>query len=318
MNVGIISFSSVCQRKFLPALLLNDNVQNITIASSSNPDLNKSSKKIKFVSYEDFFNGNYDWVYVSSIPSKNFEFSKMCLLKGWHVLCEKPSFLHGNNYNDIIEIANTRKLLFIENYTHSLHPRYSLFKEILKNQQSEIKYVDFKFFYPGPNDFKNFRYHKSMGGGVQFDSLGYLVDTLIYLSVIDRPFKYTIFHSYENNCINFINISSKLRDQFISLSTGINFQYDASISLSGNNWKISLERAFALDKNQTSEIVIQNGFSETKQLVDSSDQFNNMINLFIDIIKSKDDVKFGLFSHYLNLYNVRSSILNDIYNKLYL
>ena len=316
MNVGILSYSSVCQRKFLPAILLNDSVKEITIASSRNFDLNENSKKINCVSYEDFFNKNYDWVYVSSIPYKNFEFSKKCLKKGWHVLCEKPSFLSKDNYNDIIEIAKTKKLLFMENFTHTMHPRYELLKEILNNQKNKIKCVDFKFFYPGPDDSKNFRYHKSMGGGVQFDSLGYLIDTLIYLNIIDKPFDFNIFQSYKNDCINFINISSKGGDKFISLSTGIDLQYDASISLSGNNWKIILDKAFAIDKNHSSEIIVQNGFNETKQLVNPSDQFENMINLFIHIINSKDDLKFSLFSHHLNTYNVRSKILKDIYNKL--
>ena len=76
MNVGILSYSSVCQRKFLPALLLNDRVREITIASSRHLDLNEISKKINCVSYENFFQKDYDWVYISSIPSKNFEFSK--------------------------------------------------------------------------------------------------------------------------------------------------------------------------------------------------------------------------------------------------
>ena len=93
-------------------------------------------------------------------------------------------------------------------------------------------------------------------------------------------------------------------------------QYDASISLIGDNWKITLDRAFAIDKNHSSEMVIQNGFNQTKQLVDPSDQFENMINLFINIIDSKEDIKFGLFSHHLNTYNIRSTILKDIYNKL--
>ena len=316
MNVGILSYSSVCQRKFLPALLLNDRVREITIASSRHLDLNEISKKINCVSYENFFQKDYDWVYISSIPSKNFEFSKKCLKNGWHVLCEKPSFLSKDNYSEIIKIAKTQKLLFMENYTHTLHPRYSLLKKILSNQQSEVKYIDFKFFYPGPNDKKNFRYHESMGGGVQFDSLGYLIDTLIYLSIIDKPFDFKISQSQKNGCVNFINIASKEGNKFISLTTGIDLQYDASISFSGDNWKIVLHRAFAIDKNHTSEIVIQNGFNETKQLVDSSDQFKNMINLFINTIKSKEDIKFGLFSHHLNTYNVRSTILKNIYNNL--
>ena len=46
MNVGILSYSSVCQRKFLPALLLNDRVREITIASSRHLDLKEISKKI--------------------------------------------------------------------------------------------------------------------------------------------------------------------------------------------------------------------------------------------------------------------------------
>jgi len=316
MNVGILSYSSICQRKFLPALISNSDVEKITIASSRNLDLKENSKKIQFKSYEDFFNGNYDWVYISSIPSKNFEFSKMCLKKGWHVLCEKPSFLRGEDHSEIIEIAKTKKLLFLENYTHTMHPRYDLLKEIINKQKSRIKYVDFKFMYPGPDDSKNFRYHKSMGGGVQYDSLGYLVDTLIYLSIIDDSFDNKIFFSQKNDCINFINITSNSSNKFISLSTGINFQYDASIALSGDNWKIKLDRAFAVDKNYSSEIKIEDGFSESKKLVNPSDQFENMINSFINIIKSKDGIKFTILSDYLNLYNNRSIILKDIYNKL--
>ena len=107
MNVGILSYSSVCQRKFLPALLLNDRVREITIASSSFR-FKRNFKKINCVSYENFFQKDYDWVYISSIPSKNFEFSKTCLKNGWHVLCEKPSFLSKDNYSEIIEIAKTK------------------------------------------------------------------------------------------------------------------------------------------------------------------------------------------------------------------
>ena len=46
MNVGILSYSSVCQRKFLPALLLNHSIKNISIASSSKINIEKSLKKI--------------------------------------------------------------------------------------------------------------------------------------------------------------------------------------------------------------------------------------------------------------------------------
>ena len=64
------------------------------------------------------------------------------------------------------------------------------------------------------------------------------------------------------------------------------------------------------------ENIIPDLILEKKQSVDSSDQFENMINSFIDIIRSDDDLKFNLLSHHLNMYNVRSSILKDIYNKL--
>ena len=62
---------------------------------------------------------------------------------------------------------------------------------------------------------KNFRHHESMGGGVQFDSLGYLIDTLIYLSIIDKPFDFKISQSQKNGCVNFINIASKEGNKFI-------------------------------------------------------------------------------------------------------
>ena len=78
MNVGILSYSSVCQRKFLPALLLNDRVREITIASSSFR-FKRISKKIAYrmkISFKKIM-----IVYISSIHLKTLNFKNV--FKKW-------------------------------------------------------------------------------------------------------------------------------------------------------------------------------------------------------------------------------------------
>ncbi len=311
MKVGIVSYSSICERKFIPALLKNPLIQSITIATSKSL---KNTDKISFTDYENFFEGSYDWIYVSSIPSKNFYYTKKCLSRGWHVLCEKPSFIDSDNYYEIIEIAKNNKLLFMENYSHLFHPRYNILKDKLNAHMDKIEFVDFKFFYPGPSDSSNFRYHKNLGGGVQFDSMGYLLTAAnFYFGNINKDIDYNISFTKKNNVVNMISLSCKIEGKIITLSTGIDLQYDASLNFYGKNIKISLEKAFSIDKSEESCILINSGFNTEELIVEPSNQFSNIIDEFISTIKSKDN---NIYNEWYNSYDENSSLLTFLYKKI--
>tara|TARA_B100000963_G_scaffold336798_1_gene332187 strand:+ start:15748 stop:16674 length:927 start_codon:yes stop_codon:yes gene_type:complete len=307
MNVGILSFSSVCERKFLPALLKIKNINQITIGTSK--DINDYDN-VQFLSYDNFFERSYDWVYISSIPSRNFDLSIKCLKKGWNVICEKPSFVENDNFSYLVDLVKEKKLLFIENYTHTHHPRYRKLNNYLNKHSDLIKHIDLKFFYPGPKDLKNFRYFHALGGGVQFDSLGYLIDSLLHFNIIDKNIDFNISYTKKNKCVNFVNINALKDDIFITMSTGIDLQYEASINLSGHNFKISMERAFAIDDNSNSLIKIETGFEIKEEVVEPSDQFENFINKFIGELNEKN------YLHWIDIYEKRSIILNKLYQKI--
>ena len=314
MKVGIVSYSSICERKFIPALLNHSSVDSITVATSKNL---KNTDNINFVDYKTFFENSYDWVYISSIPSKNFQYTKECLSKGWHVLCEKPSFISPNNYSELLEISKKNKLLFVENYSHLFHPRYNTLKNKVDRNIDKIKFVDFKFFYPAPQNLKNFRYHESLGGGVQFDSLGYLVTAYeFFFGAINKNIEYDLSFTKNNNVVNMLSLSFQSKNKIINLSTGIDLQYDASLSFYGKDIKISLEKAFAIDRNEKSSIIVESGFDTVDFTVDPSDQFFNIIDNFISIINIDSFSENNHYKEYYDIYDKRASLLTKFYKKI--
>ena len=310
MNVGILSYSSICKRKFLPALNQIDSIDSICVGTSKEID---NYDNIEFVSYDDFFKKNFDWVYISSIPSENYNFTKKCLMNGWHVLCEKHAFIANHNFSDIMDISKSNKLLFFENYSHLFHVRYNYLKKLLDKNIDKISFCDFNFFYPGPNDKNNFRYNANMGGGVQYDSFGYLLTSFFYLFDIGSDsFDYNVRYTRKNNVINLLNVEFKIDDRLFILSTGIDIQYDASLNFYGDNIKFTLPRAFSIDKDKQAKIILEEGFDSKTILLQADNQFLNVINYFIANITSPNSV----FKKQNELLKLRTNFLIDFYAKL--
>ena len=106
---------------------------------------------------------------------------------------------------------------------------------------------------------------------------------------INKDIDYNISFTKKNNVVNMISLLCKIEGKIITLSTGIDLQYDASLNFYGKNIKISLEKAFSIDKSEESCILINSGFNTEELIVEPSNQFSNIIDEFISTIKSKDN-----------------------------
>ena len=67
-----------------------------------------------YVNNFDEFLNNVDAVYIASPHSTHYQYSKEALLKGKHVMCEKPITLDYNQTKELYEIAEKNKLVLIE------------------------------------------------------------------------------------------------------------------------------------------------------------------------------------------------------------
>lgn len=106
----------------------------------------RSEEKAKTFAQKNNVSGNYfsldemlcdkniDAVYIASPNSKHFEQSKMCLLAGKHVICEKPMVVTSNQLEELYSIADSKNLILLE----AMKSMHSDGLDVIKNAIADI------------------------------------------------------------------------------------------------------------------------------------------------------------------------------------
>ena len=81
-----------------------------------------------------------DTVYVALPNHLHYQYSRLALLAGKHVICEKPFTLTLAEYDDLVELAQARGLFLLEAITNQYLPAFSALKEQVE-ALGEIKIV---------------------------------------------------------------------------------------------------------------------------------------------------------------------------------
>ena len=74
---------------------------------------------------------NIDLVYIATPPFLHFEQSKMALMAGKHVICEKPAALRVTEAEELRILATSRQLLYVVNLMQRYNPLYAIVKRIV-------------------------------------------------------------------------------------------------------------------------------------------------------------------------------------------
>jgi predicted dehydrogenase len=87
------------------------------------------------VVYEDFEqllkNAPVDLVYIATPPYLHFAQSRMALLAGKHVICEKPAALKTSEAEALVELAKAHNLLYVVNLMQRYNPLFGMVKTII-------------------------------------------------------------------------------------------------------------------------------------------------------------------------------------------
>lgn len=77
---------------------------------------------------------NVELVYIATPPYLHYHQSKMALLAGKHVICEKPAALHITAAEELQVLAKTLKLLYVVNLMQRYNPLYKIVKTIIEER----------------------------------------------------------------------------------------------------------------------------------------------------------------------------------------
>ncbi|MCC8164184.1 MAG: Gfo/Idh/MocA family oxidoreductase [Lachnospiraceae bacterium] len=184
LRYGILSTSSITPR-FIAAVRDTASSEVLALASRS---LDQAKEKARlwnvpraYGSYEELLaDPDIDVVYVSMVNSLHYQYAKLALESGHHVLCEKPCTLSAEDSRNLFAIAREKGKFFMEAEKVVFLPVMREIKQMIaEGVLGKVTMADFSSsFDPGYN---SWFFSEELGGGPLYSNGVYCLQLLQYL-----------------------------------------------------------------------------------------------------------------------------------------
>jgi dTDP-3,4-didehydro-2,6-dideoxy-alpha-D-glucose 3-reductase len=169
MRLLIIGYSSIVERRVIPAAAKVAAIDEISIASKSRPQPHAWPKAGRFfLDYKAALReADSDLVYLS-LPNAMHEYWVMTALgAGKHVIVDKPAMMTLEASRRAVEEARRSNCMLAEATVFGYHPQLGALSDFLA-ENGPLTHVDAQFIIP-PLPIGDFRNHGEVGGGCLLD-----------------------------------------------------------------------------------------------------------------------------------------------------
>ena len=320
IKIGILGTANIAIRSIIPQIKnLESKFELIGIASRSKEKADDAAKKFNtkpFYNYNDIIDSSIiDAVYIPLPNSLHFKYSKMALLKGIHVLVEKPTGCSFQEVQELVNIAKMNDKSLVENFQFRFHNQLEFLMSTLESGIiGELRSVISAFCFPPFPSSSNIRYKKELGGGALLDAAAYTVKASSIILGDNLRVKSSGLNSSKNFEVDIWG-SAHLVDTELGYSStcifGFDNFYQCGIQIIGSLGKISTNRLFTARENfsPTFEIEI-NGKDKKVVVLEPDNHFKKMLIHFHKTIFDKAS------KEQENIQNlIQAQLLQDIKNK---
>ncbi len=127
LKLGIIGTGRIAKR-FVKDALNNKDVEVRSVFSRNILNVKEFNKEngipYGFDDFKGFLNSNIDMVYIASPHQTHYFYAKECMLKGRHILCEKPAVLNAGELKELLKIAKDKNVVFLEAVKTAFMPNF--------------------------------------------------------------------------------------------------------------------------------------------------------------------------------------------------
>jgi dTDP-3,4-didehydro-2,6-dideoxy-alpha-D-glucose 3-reductase len=178
MHLLILGYSSIAERRVIPAAAKVAAIDAISIASKSRKRPENWPKAGRFFDdYSDALRaGNADIVYLSLPNAMHDDWVMAALEAGKHVVVDKPALMTLEGSLRAVEKAGRAKRLLAEATVFGYHPQFAALAAFMAEQGPLIQAAA-QFIIP-PLPIANFRNHRELGGGCLLDMGPYAAATM--------------------------------------------------------------------------------------------------------------------------------------------
>jgi len=290
MRLGILGTSDIALRRFLPALRKQGYFQYAGVATRNVQSEKARAFKTSFGgeiygSYAELLSDeSIGAVYIPLPPALHFEWAKKALLAGKHVLLEKPFCTNAQDTQELLRLAEEKRLAMHENYMFLYHGQLAEIKKMLATGElGEIRLMRMAFGFPKRGE-KDFRYNKELGGGALLDCGGYPVRLALELlgetmevvqASLSQPPGYEVDLYGSAVLQNENGLSAQI-------AFGMDNAYKCELEIWGSKATLIAPRIFTAGADFAPELIIRNSSDENSLKLASDDQFLHSIKRFAE------------------------------------
>jgi predicted dehydrogenase len=260
LRVGILGYSDIACRKFIPALLKSSKAALTAIASRERTKVVPvaSGLNVVYMDYQEMLSSaEVDLVYISLPNHLHEEWTIRALKAGKHVLCEKPLGLTLQSVNRMVACAEKHGRLLFENLMYLQHPQHAAVKQLITaNQLGRVTRMTTFFRFPGPAA-GDFRHDPFCGGGAFHDLNRYPLSAALYFL---RGTSFCLQHCLAE-AENGLNRSAQATfitsaSEEFSFSIGFGFSYESFYEIECERGRIMVDRAYTTPADMVSFIKV--------------------------------------------------------------
>ena len=240
---------------------------------------------------------NVDIVYIGLTNNLHYEYSKLALQNGKHVLIEKPACTDVNQLNDLYEISKKNNLKIFEGIYFRSHPNIREIIEILnKNNFKNLKNINSEFGNDALGGSKIFgiRFKKPKENNRLFSQKlfgGAVWDTGCYPITFANIF----FKKFNNEYLNHRDIIDK---KSLIGSTGVDME--SELFLSHNNAKVKLKTSLINNLKNFIQMEFLEGKVEISNLLNLGNQVTIKLNIKNKLLEFKLNSDLNIIQSFKN------------------
>lgn len=292
-KLGIIGTADIAYRRFLPALMEDEEIEYIGVAARDKEKGKKFRERYGGKVYEGYEEIIQDKeitsLYIPLPPALHKYWGVICLEKGCHVFMEKPFTVNLSETLILVKKANEAHKVIFENYMFLYHMQLQKIKEMIFTDQilGDLRLIRINFSFPKRSSM-DFRYDKELGGGALLDCGGYtirLAEELLGKKIYVNTAKL----NYVPGCDVDLYGTATLQNEkgiVAQIAFGMDNGYKCELEVIGQKGWLRAPRIFTAPTNYVTEIFININNSERKIVIGQDNQFLNAICKFKTLLKS--------------------------------
>ena len=294
LRIGVLGCANIAERSVIPAIKETEGLGLIAVASRTNENAKEFASRFDcdaVIGYQKLLErDDVDVIYMPLPTGLHEEWVLAALDAGKHVYVEKSLALTYESAVKMVEKAQAKNLLIMENFMFPYHRQTAFVKELLQdNTIGAMRAFRSTFSFPLlPAD--NFRYTKSLGGGVLMDAAAYTLKVSQEflgndLQVIASNLNMLEDYEVDMYGAAYLRSASGIVSQ---VSFAFDSFYQCNYEILGNKGKITAHRAFTAGPGIEPLITVETQSGSRDHKIESDNHFVNILAELRETIISGD------------------------------